>query len=267
MCIGTGCRWHNYDVSQGPVAYILAEGAGGIRPRVEAWKRFRTWSLPANVRFLLEPVKLLEPAHVADLLRDIRNWEPTPKLIIADTLAHCIAPGDENSTRDMGEFVAAVNEIRRITGATFAAVHHTGWMQGRERGSSAFRGAVDTLIKVESTDRVITLTCDKQRDGAPFPKLRFRLSPIGDSCVVETDSQVPTDVLTENLWKTLQALHEIELPDGVSFTKWLRSSDQSRSTFNRNKNALVEGEWVEKQNQRYYITEKGRETVSPMGVP
>ncbi len=122
----------------------------------------------------------------------IASWDPAPRLILVDTLAHCIAPGDESATRDMGAFVAAVNAVRRQTGAAVGVIHHTGWDVKRERGSTAFRGAVDTMIKVVmDEDKTITMSCDKQRDDAPFPDQKFVLEPYFDSCVLELASEKP----------------------------------------------------------------------------
>jgi len=36
--VGAGETWQGYRVTQGPVLYLIAEGARGIRPRVRAWE-------------------------------------------------------------------------------------------------------------------------------------------------------------------------------------------------------------------------------------
>lgn len=264
LCVGTGHRWHGFDVVQGPVAYILAEGAGGIAQRVAAWKEVHSWTVPANLRFLLEPVRFLNPSHVAALLSDIATWDQPPVLIEVDTLAHSLTPGDENATRDMNQFIAAVNLVRRTTGAAVVVVHHTGWEPKRERGSTAFRGAVDTMIKVVNGDGVITLSCEKQRDTAPFATMRFRLRAVGDSCVVERAEESDLDTLTAPRIQSLQALRDADVGDGLAFSRWLDVAEQPKASFARNVKWLLSAEYIKKGGKpaRYSLTDKGEEVVA-----
>ena len=74
------------------------------------------------------------------------------QLVIIDTLARSMGAGDENSSQDMGAFIAACDQIRRATGATVLIVHHSGKSSNAgARGSSALLGAVDTAIESRST--------------------------------------------------------------------------------------------------------------------
>src|SRR5438034_1345408 len=70
-------------------------------------------------------------------------------LVGVDTLARCFVGGEENSAKDMGLFVAGLDRLRAATGAAVLVVHHTGRESGRERGSTALSGAVDTLMVIE----------------------------------------------------------------------------------------------------------------------
>ena len=105
----------------------------------------------------------------------------SPKLVIGDTLARCMPGGDENSAKDMGLLVEHTDKVRRRVDCTFMWAHHTNRAAGTERGSSALRGACDTLLKLSATQ---VLTCDKQRDAEPFGRLRLRLEPCEGSCVM-----------------------------------------------------------------------------------
>jgi hypothetical protein len=121
-----------------------------------------------------------------------------------DTLALCMAGGDENSSQDMGRAIQSLKLIQRETGAHVQVVHHTGKDGGAERGSSALRGAADTMMAVRSTGGGrFTLECDKQKDGERFETSEWRLSIEGGSCVpviVETwGSQRAADPIKSKL--------------------------------------------------------------------
>ena len=58
-----------------------------------------------------------------------------PSLIVVDTMARSMGLGDENSSRDLGQFIANVGTIREITGAYVLVVHHS----GKERGAPLSR--------------------------------------------------------------------------------------------------------------------------------
>ena len=85
---------------------------------------------------------------------------------------------DENSAKDMGQFVAAVDRIRVETGCCVLMVHHTGKDAGRgPRGSSALEGAADTVLMLTESNGIRQLAVRKQKDGPPRT-LNFRLEPV-----------------------------------------------------------------------------------------
>jgi len=95
-----------------------------------------------------------------------------PGLIVVDTLARVALGADENSASDMGRVVAGFDMLKRETGATVLALHHSRKDGGAERGSSALRGAADVMIRCESVAGVtcggVTLECAKMKDGEAF---------------------------------------------------------------------------------------------------
>jgi AAA domain len=81
--------------------------------------------------------------------------------VIIDTVARALAGGDENSPADMGAFVKNCDQIRTMTGAHLAAVHHTPKANPRVmRGHGSLLGAVDTEMQINQG----VLTCTNQRD-------------------------------------------------------------------------------------------------------
>jgi hypothetical protein len=257
--IATGQPWHGVDVTQGPVAYILGEGRGGINARVEAWGNAH--GMPDNTPFRLlpQPVDFLDPRQVTTLLASLEGWDIPPKLTVVDTLYRSFG-GSENDTADMAAFIAGVGRLQRETGSAVLVLHHPGHDNTRSRGHSALPQAVDTIIKVErdKDSGIITLSCDKQRDGAQFAKRLFRLCPQPPSMILElAERQLPASAQA-----ALAALNTIAARDGATYTDWRKAAKQGNSTFNRSLERLIQGDCVEKSaDDTYQITAKGCEIL------
>ena len=265
LSIATGIPWHGHSVEQGPVGYVIAEGAGGLNQRVEAWQEHHGILVSPPVKFLPQPVHFLEPTEAARLVAELQTWDPSPRLAVVDTLSWCLAPGDENSTKDMGAYVAAIGELRAATGATVLTLHHTGHDTSRERGNTALKGAMDTHMRVKQEDDTITLSCDKQREAVPFTALKFRLEPVGESVVpvlVQPDDR--PKALTKSQRRCLETLVNIALADGIAVTAWKESVPEGMGdrTFWDARKQLVDGEYVKVQGTRYFPTDKGKREVT-----
>lgn len=255
-----GHTWHGVELTPAPVAYILAEGRGGIAARVQAWHEAH--GIPDNIlfRLLAQPVDFLDPAQVAALLASVEAWPDPPKLLFVDTMYRCFG-GNENDTEDMNAFLTSVARFQSETGAAVVVIHHPGHEAHRGRGHSAFPQAVDAIIKVVESEGVITMSCDKQRDGLPFEKRRFRLSPRAGSMTVELAADT-TDDLAPNAVSALATLNEIAAWDGASNTKWKTATKLKDRTFQRVAKTLFAGGWVEKSNEGcYLVTEKGEDAL------
>lgn len=181
--VGRGQAWQGRAVRQGLTVYVVAEGARGMRLRVDAWKR--EYGPMKDVLFLPEPV-LADERRVAGgwsiLVEACRRLAPA--LVIIDTQARATVGLNENDNSDMGYYVAQADRIKRATGACVLTVHHVGrGPGGHARGASAIDGAQDAELKIERATGAMTLTLkvDKQKDQveAQPMKLRLRVSDGG----------------------------------------------------------------------------------------
>jgi hypothetical protein len=170
-----------FAVKHGPVVYIVAEGAGGFPKRIRAWKVNRDVTGRAGVYLLDVAVQMdgREGGHVTELLKAIMALPEPPVVIVIDTQNRCTEGKDENSSKDMSAFLAAVSRLREETRAAVLTVHHTGWEGGRERGHSSQRGAADTVLLVEkgkedATGGPIVLKCLKQKDDSEFDPITIK---------------------------------------------------------------------------------------------
>jgi AAA domain len=93
-----------------------------------------------------------------------------PALIIVDTLHRNLGAGDENSSKDMGQFVQAADTLRTQFDAAVLVIHHCGHHnKDRARGSSSLWGAVDTELKLTEFEGERVLEVTKMKD-APTPE-------------------------------------------------------------------------------------------------
>jgi hypothetical protein len=188
LSVAAGLPWLNSEVKQACVVYVAAEGHAGLRARIRAWQSRHPGADLSRLRLLPEAVNLLEHQQV-EALRDAlaRLGEPVGLLVI-DTMARSMSGGDENSVRDIGLLVQAVDELRR--GKAALLVHHSGLAGDRERGSTALRAAVDMLAQVKRDARSasVSLSCEKLKDAAHFETRRLSIEPLGGSCVLVSDA-------------------------------------------------------------------------------
>ncbi len=186
LCVATGTPWHGHAVQQGFVLYIAAEGGPGIGKRVRAW--LKAHDLPvsaANVAWLIESITVVKEsddmARLAERLDD--ELDRIPALIVIDTLARCFE-GDENQQEDMGHFVAGIDALRHKYGSCILAIHHTRLDGDRERGNTALRGGLDTMLALVRPDKLgpgIIIECAKQKDAEHFADITLEFQPVEDT--------------------------------------------------------------------------------------
>ncbi len=188
LSIASGTPWLGHDARKGRVLYVSAEGAHGQAKRVRAWKLDRGPDAKPDDNFsmIINPVQLGDPDHLAALLEDARDYD----VIVIDTVARCSVGLEENSARDMGQFIDALYKLRDAReecGTTVIVVHHTGHEKSRARGSSALPAGVDCAFITEADDphTLITMKSVKRKDGPPPAPVSMHLAEVGDSVVIE----------------------------------------------------------------------------------
>ena len=176
-CIATGQPWFGRPVEQGRVVYIAAEGAYGLDDRLTAWECAWQIDIPDDAFYVIDkPIQVANPAERRELEAVIADIGAS--LTVVDTVARCALGLDENSARDMGTFVHALDQLRDAADDhTVLAVHHTGKDKSTVRGSSVLESSIDTLYKVEADDQGgYRLWRDKMKDGPRNDEMRLRLA-------------------------------------------------------------------------------------------
>lgn len=167
-------EWCRMNVKHGFVLYLAGEGQDGIKKRYNGWLQKHGVPSEAMKFGMFDAVFHLNETQNKDYCIDntikaIRMCFGAPALIIIDTLNRYFE-GDENTTRDMSNFINACTKINRELGSAILIISHTGNAQenkGRVRGSSALHGACDIVIKAEAmnNNKGIKLNQTKHKDG------------------------------------------------------------------------------------------------------
>jgi len=230
----TGSDFHDLPVKQSPVVYLAGEGQNGISRRMRAWSIKNDMSL-TNVPLYVStgPASFCDQQGIADVkeaVDQISAHSQNPGLIVIDTLARNFGPGDENATKDMSAFIAAVDELRVRYSCTVLVIHHTGHgNKDRERGSYTLRGAIDANYRLEKNEPGTVQFIPLKMKEAELPNpMAFKLRQMELGFQDEEGKEVTSAVLqktddeTQNFnkyqgkwqkeaWKILQELYVEEI--------------------------------------------------------
>ena len=224
---------------------------------------------------LPEPVRFLDSADVDVLYAEIAALPAMPALIVVDTLARNFGGGNENGADDMGRFIAACDRLRSLTSACILIIHHENKLGGY-RGSTAFAGAMDTMIEAKREGTAVTLACKKQKDDGEFDPIHLAarvvdlglcdrhgravssvvLQPTDVSFVLRQREQAQgAAVLSKNEQIAFDALSEWH-DRRASFSDWLRATGLPRNSFDRARQSLIEKGMIRNLSNGYEVTPK-----------
>lgn len=200
--LAEGGWWFGYRTDKVPVLYVCLEGAGGLHKRIRAWEKKNGRKYP-DIGIVAASFNLRDPAQVEALIAAIRAAGFAGGVIVLDTLAQAAVGADENSSRDMGELLAALQAIQAALGGLVLVVHHLGKDTARgARGHSSFTAALDASIEVRREGDRRSWVVAKVKDDSDGAEHFFRLEVIevgqdddGDlitSCVVVPDDDAKT---------------------------------------------------------------------------
>lgn len=213
MC--AGLDWHGNKVKEEQsVLYICGEGFSSIAKRYKVWCKHK--KIKKKLPFILtdKAVHMLDDEHRFDVVNDLtyfcarKRKNIFPSMIILDTLNRCFGAGDENSTSDMTQFIANVDELHHVTGATIMIVHHSGKNEAQNaRGSSALKASLDFEYEVKMMNpeefgakienAQIQLACTKMKDAEPPKNMVFEHQSIPIPNLFDDEGKPVTSVILE----------------------------------------------------------------------
>lgn len=178
------------------VCYATGEGSSGLADRlraVQSW--YGVQDVPITIipdvpqlwQAALVPNGVLAFLHEWRLLAGAGLVPAQLDVLVLDTLHNATAGADENSAGDAGKTLESLRRLRDELGCAVVLAHHTARSTGLERGSTAFRASMDTVIKSGKTGKSYTLSCEKLKDGEPWPAQQFSLVPELESVRISWD--------------------------------------------------------------------------------
>jgi hypothetical protein len=200
--------WRGAKTKPGAWIYIAAEGAGGVRRRLEAYAHHHGLDLAElDLGIIGNAPNILAGADITELAAAINAWQRARGVriagIVVDTMAQVTPGANENSGEDMGLALSNLDALRRGTGATtMVPIHHAGKDASKgARGWSGMRAAADAELEVRrmATGRAVKVT--KQKDAEDGLEYGFGLLSVAigwdeddeaiTSCVIE-EAELPT---------------------------------------------------------------------------
>lgn len=267
MHISQGLPWMGHATNQAPVVYIAAEGGRGIQKRVRAWMRAYGYTDLPGMYFMVNPLYVREEGVIeafCDALGHADHVRINPGLVVIDTLARSFGGGEENSSVDMGQFMARITELSAERKVSVLVVHHLNATGTKERGHTSFKAGLDAgfLCTAEkNTDGKIiriTLQNNKQKDDVEAPVIYVQPKESVTASLVFEEAPPPDarprgtgapKVLDKAGMLAVVASH----PEGLTFTEWMLASRVPKRTFQRRLKQLMEDNEVYKDTDgKYY---------------
>ncbi len=181
--IASGRAYHGNKVEQGSVLYIAGEGRRGLVQRAHGWCGYYEVD-PLTIPFYISKhaVGLREEEQLAFVQSEIDEkvaLGDSPVLVVIDTLARNFGGGDENSTKDMSEFISGVDTLNNQYGSASLIIHHSGVSdKSRSRGNTALKGALDAEFRSHKSGDFVSLSCTKMKDSDEPEQINFFLDSI-----------------------------------------------------------------------------------------
>ncbi len=178
FCLAAGIAWHGCRTKPVDVVVVAGEGHAGMARRLKALESKYQRQAPERLFISQRPANLIDGANAQWIADTIKASCSNPGLVIVDTL-HRNMDGDENSSQDIGRFIANLDGFFKPLGAAVLVVHHSGHGdKQRSRGSSSIRAAMDGEFSATKDGGAIVLSCYKAKDFEAFKPLQFSLKPI-----------------------------------------------------------------------------------------
>jgi hypothetical protein len=191
VAIADGADFLGFKTKPGAVGLIVGEGAAGQVDRLRAATSVariadRDDAIHDRIGIACGVPALTTAAGFDATVAAIEAMPVLPSLVIIDTVARALSAAglDENSTSEMGLFVAALDRLRaRFPGLAILAVHHSGNDRtDRCRGSIALPSGCDFVAHTEPRRGhglpSVRLIIDKVKDGENPAPLRLDFAKV-----------------------------------------------------------------------------------------
>jgi hypothetical protein len=273
LCVGVGL-WGGELIEKRPLIWIAGEDQEGLRAIYEAWVANNPDRHP-DARFIEEAVDFSDDGEVEKLNKLLEAGGVVRPLIMADALADILGDLNEDKSHDINQVYRNIWRVVNRFDAAFVVLHHSGWDEKRERGSTAIRAKSNILVQIVNFDPesgVVELKHRKLRGGKRLDQffLSMKLVPVAgyqEAVPLVTGPLSELDkVLNESMemdkqhGRTLVAVMVQHFPQGATNSQLEEQSGMKNSTFKRGLNYAKAQEWFVGgggRNKRYNLNPNG----------
>ncbi len=252
-------------VEQCAVAFIVAEGWSGVPGRQRAVETHH--QIPDDedvpVYYFAAAPQLDDPMVADQVATALRQLDPRPRVLFVDTY-RATNGGDENDSSDAARYIRSLQMLAEVIDGLVITIAHVPWNAERERGSTAFRAAMDWVALIQKEDDVVSMSCLKAKDGPEFKPLRWRIEAWADSATVvpvgDRDRTQPRcwEDIPGSAQKILTTLGRDFGDDGATTSQLQKASGVPDSSFFRTIKNVREWDLTEKKGHRHLLTGAGR---------
>jgi AAA domain-containing protein len=231
----TGSTWAGRFHAKRPinVAYCAGEGVRALPARFGAALKNYEISDLYNFEFHMQVPNLYDdktghPSSIFQFISELKERQQIEKcmpldLLIIDTLHTATTGVDENSSQDMGHVLKACRMAIENLGCAVLLVHHTNKGGTAERGSSALRGAMDFMLRIDKIENSAgtnaTMFCSKLKDGEQWKEQGFYLESVVDTTSVYVKwNGMNIGTIDDKTPDKARLLYEIKKKPGFEFT-------------------------------------------------
>jgi DNA-binding NarL/FixJ family response regulator len=245
------------------IIYSAGEGIPGLNPRLRAWEKHHGHEVH-NLYLWKEALPFSKPEAVEAFLNEVADKQPA--FIIIDTLARAMVGLNENDTREMGLFIQSVETLMTRLNCGMLFVHHTNKL-GMMRGSTALEGSMDSIIRLQKEETLISLFNSLERGGKnkhreEAPPIHLRLLPVvingnNEATIVPSEKVIddPNGKLTSSQVSILDAV--AGFADGLTAKAISDMTNLHIATVYRSLKRMSALKFVEDDNERWSITASG----------
>lgn len=243
MCVSNNAPFYGQLPSnKGAVVYVCGEGFRGVNNRLFALKDEYGFD-DKKMILTTKPILFLEDSSVIELaenMQSLKNEGINVSMIIIDTLNTNFGDGDENSTKDVTNFMRKVNSLHGIyPDSAIGLVHHTGHQNSdRGRGSSALYASIYTeFLVVEGVrDKEVIIRCTKQKNGERPKPINGFITTNQPAGVFQEDASenISDSNLDEMMKKTSESIDKNNKQDQVSQMIRIKSSQNENNEILKN---------------------------------
>jgi hypothetical protein len=261
MTVATRGMWGDTQIAQMPVYWVAGQGQEDLRAMYEGWlEKFPGGGEPLG-RVFEDAVDFASEHDTKKFFKEELQGKP-PALIIIDALGDMIGTLNEKETRDMNLFYRNIWWMARKNKGVVLVLHHTGWINDRERGAKAIRDNSDIVVQITKFDPVagtVVLQHNKRRGGAMLKGFTFGVELVDVEGCLEAVPVVtgpksgakgsqpvaPSAVKSDEIHaRKLVEVMLAQFPDGATQTELETASGMTEGTFNRGFRWAREAEWL-----------------------